>query len=450
MKVIQDAQSNIQKAWNSGKPAPGIWRLLTYTVQTHCTDGTLLYNVVSGELLFLSAEEAESLSSLPCAYSSWMDALIEKRFLVPESANDMETVQKLRTILRMVNRATVISGYTILPTMACNARCFYCYESDMPHRTMTAETVQDTVGFIAAHHGDKPVGLGWFGGEPTVAAKQIEQICDGLKKRGIEYTSSMISNGYLLTEAVVRHAKEDWKLKSIQITLDGTEEIYNRTKAYVGISGSPYQQVLENIGHLLAAEIRVSIRLNLGLHNSEDLETLIRELAARFENKKYLGIYTHLLFEDCGYSPTRFENPERELLKEKEKALDELIRSLGFYVPRTPLPVMKLYGCMADNDCSVLITPEGNLGKCEHHVGDLFTGTVKDGVTKPEILKEYRQTVSYPKCEGCFHYPACIRLSACINHEPCTDDEIRKKQISVSDEMMRHYSDFLEKPDTGG
>jgi len=129
MQVIHPAEGLISKAWNVGKPAPGNWRLLIYTFQTDCKGGTLLYNVITGELLLLSDAESKQLSSLPCSYEPWMDELIRKRFLVPEEAKDAETVAKLRTILRLIQRSTVLTGYTILPTMACNARCFYCYES---------------------------------------------------------------------------------------------------------------------------------------------------------------------------------------------------------------------------------------------------------------------------------------------------------------------------------
>lgn len=61
---------------------------------------------------------------------------------------------------------------------------------------------------------------------------------------------------YLFDGATVEQAVSHWKLKSVQITLDGTEEIYNRSKAFIYKDGkSPYQVVLANIQRLLDAGV---------------------------------------------------------------------------------------------------------------------------------------------------------------------------------------------------
>lgn len=50
----------------------------------------------------------------------------------------------------------------------------------------------------------------------------------------------------------------------IQVTLDGTEGVYNAVKRYVDAGEkSPYQVVLANIRGLLDAGVRVIVRLNV-------------------------------------------------------------------------------------------------------------------------------------------------------------------------------------------
>ena len=113
---------------------------------------------------------------------------------------------------------------------------------------MSEETGFKVVEFIADHCGkNRKVTLDWFGGEPTLGIERIDQISRGLREKQIRFTSLMISNGYLFSDELIRRATEIWNLTDIQITLDGTEEIYNRTKAYVNAENNPYHTVLDNI-----------------------------------------------------------------------------------------------------------------------------------------------------------------------------------------------------------
>jgi len=227
--------------WGKQKPKDTEYRLMKYHLRTECEDGTLLYNVITGQMVLLTADETAALDSLPTKPTETLTGLIEDHFLVPTDFNEKKSSDQLRALLRKLDRRTAITGYTILPTTCCNARCFYCYEADYPHRTMTKETADKLVSYMAEHCGEqKKVSIGWFGGEPTLCVDRIEQICDGLTEKGIEYSASMISNGYLFTKELAKTAREKWKLHSIQITLDGTEEVYNKTKAYVSVKDNPY------------------------------------------------------------------------------------------------------------------------------------------------------------------------------------------------------------------
>lgn len=87
-----------------------------------------------------------------------------------------------------------------------------------------------------------------------------------------------------------------WKLKRVQITLDGTEQVYLRAKAYVNSQGSEFQIVLDNIEALLNSKIAVNIRLNQDAYNTEDLLELLAILHNRLGTNPYLTIYNHLLF----------------------------------------------------------------------------------------------------------------------------------------------------------
>ena len=68
----------------------------------------------------------------------------------------------------------------------------------------------------------------------------------------------MISNGYLFNDDTIKEAKEEWQLTKVQITLDGTEQIYNRCKAYIYKDVNAYRRVIGNIHLLQDADIHVN------------------------------------------------------------------------------------------------------------------------------------------------------------------------------------------------
>jgi len=421
LKTIVEPREIPAKTWGEQKPKDCEYRLLKYTLQNECEDGTLLLNVVTGQMVLLDETERSLIDSLPAGYGSEMEALVKAHFLVPVGYDEKKAVDQLRKLMNAMGRRKEITGYTILPTTCCNARCFYCYEAGIPHITMAEETVEELIRFIAANHGDQQVDLGWFGGEPTLGIGVIDRICTALKEQSIDYISSMISNGYLLNEEIARKAKDLWKLTNIQITLDGTEEVYNKVKSYVNIQDSAFQRVLKNIGHLLNREIRVSVRMNLDRHNADNLEQLIRELASRFGGQKLFTAYVHVLFDDCGFKPVSRSDSETVELWKRANELNALIRAKGMSYDRGEegLPAIKASYCMADGDRAVLVNPDGSFSKCEHYCGKEKVGDLWHGITDTETVADWKERVWFPECETCPVVPSCAKLKKCFSCQSC-------------------------------
>ena len=188
--------------------------------------GVLVFHTLTRALLLLTPEEYAAPDNLPELRDGW--------FRVPQEMDDMKYADQVRFIRRTMQKEPEhITSYTIFTTTDCNARCFYCYEMGRSRIPMSDETAHKAAAYIAAHCGGEKVHLHWFGGEPLFNKQVIDIICTDLTEKGIVYESMMISNGYLFDGATVEQAVSHWKLKSVQITLDGTEEIYNRSKAFI-------------------------------------------------------------------------------------------------------------------------------------------------------------------------------------------------------------------------
>ena len=438
MKTIVEANSLIKKVWGTPKPKETEYRLIRYHLRTDCDKGELLHNIVTGEMVLLDQRDSKLLRRLPAKLSEDMSELIAHHFLVPTCFDEKKSVYQLRGIISRLKKTENITEYTILPTSDCNARCFYCYESGYPHVSMTKETADRVIDYIAKHCGEKKrVHLQWFGGEPLLGEKRIDQICNGLKQRGIEYKSSMISNTYLFTEEMALKAKELWKLEHIQSTLDGTEEIYNCSKSYVNIKDNAYKRVLGNIGYLLDQGIRVSVRLNLGQHNADDLWTLIDELAELYSGRSGFSIYAGILFNDLGFMPVHYNEQIRLELEQVRLSLEEYIKEKKCKQKSVSLPHLKMGRCMADNDNAILINPQGEFGHCEHYIFEKFSGDILSGRDQKGIAY-WKELKEWPKCDTCILFPKCVLLQHCGNKNECLD-------ITIEDEIKSYQRHMIDK-----
>ncbi len=425
MRVIQKQARTATDILGDQKFKPGTTgRFLTYCVAVTCDEGMLLHNVLTKEVVLLEGEEsaliyADDLSQSPVLHQSDSELfreLFKRWFIVPEDTDDRTMCLDLREVAQLLEgtrKPAAITGYTILTTTDCNARCFYCYEKGCAHVDMNRETALKTVDFIEEHCGGKRVTLNWFGGEPLYNLEAIESITQELKRRNIRFNSHMTSNGYLFDDEVVRKAKEQWKLQRVQITLDGTEDIYNRRKAYIYHEGSAFQRVTENIQRLLDAKIRVSIRLNVDKHNYDDLEQLCAWLANRYKEESMLSVYARYMFSIDGQSHAPLGG-EVETLCDYMMRLENKLRALGLQRPSNLRKTLKLNCCMADSDAAILIQADGSLGQCEHFYDSMPCGSVEQGILDGDVVNYWKRLEpDSDVCKRCAIYPDCFRLVGC-------------------------------------
>ena len=285
--------------------------------------------------------------------------------------------------------------------------------------------------------------MSWFGGEPLYNMPVISLICNQLKEAGIEYTSSMITNGYLFNDDNIKEAKELWHLKWVQITLDGTEKTYNRCKAYIYKDVNAYQRVIRNIHRLQNAGISVRIRLNIDMHNADNLMELAEELHQEFLEPKGISVYAHALFEEVKGSKAMSDEQNRAFIYERMKELRTLLNTYQFVKPVKLDRTVTTNVCQADNDHCALILPTGHIGKCEHYTDDHFVGHV-DNETRDTnmtaLFKEKREEIE--ACATCPSYPTCNMLKLCATRTKCYFENRKEKQQKIQYGMLHAYHQF--------
>lgn len=236
-------------------------------------EGILLYNILTGSMYLLS--EAEYKGFRENGLSREETLLMQKEgFYIPEGFDEYAFVRKTRALNRILkSRTSVRTIYTIYPTTACNARCFYCFEEGIRTEYMTKETADAAADYIIRNAKGRPVTLRWFGGEPTLCPDIISRISGRLSDGGVPFSAHMITNALLLDPAMAEKAVSEWHLKSAQITLDGPKDLYNQTKAYAcPCTADPYHTVLDHIETLLRKNVDIHIRVNIGPYNRDELD----------------------------------------------------------------------------------------------------------------------------------------------------------------------------------
>lgn len=401
------------------------YRSFTYTMHKQTNDGLLIYNNLTNELILLDESEQRAIADKNINSHVFRE-LIEKWYFVPNENNDVELCNQVNSLMRILFEANSINKsitqYTILTTTDCNARCFYCYEAGRKKIYMSDKTAEDVAEFIKKSSNGESVTFRWFGGEPLYNSAVIDIICSKLKGWGIEYQSSMVTNGYLFDEDTVKKAKENWNLRQVQITLDGTEEVYNRCKAFIYKEDSPYKRVINNIKLLLDADINVKIRMNADEHNLTDLYDLVKILEEKFGGYKNFALYSHLIFEGTGNNRERSDQKKKEIFEKHNDFLQYII-SKGLAAKATLHNYLRYQQCMADNPSATVILPDGKLGRCEHFSDNEFSGSIYSEDKDYDVINRFKKMRKLEgKCDTCPVRPSCVRLEMCPDlPKECTD-----------------------------
>lgn len=398
------------------------YRFNKFCIIENIMNGKVIMNHLTYCMIFMTNNEYKTIFDVN-NNEAYVKFLYDTYFLVEEDFDERKFINEFRKKHQSpIDDYTLdkIYDYTILTTTACNARCFYCYEHGVKKKTMTVQTAEKLANYIIEHAPENyNIELRWFGGEPLFNAKVINVICTKLQNAGVPYHSFFTTNGYLFDKDLIKKAKELWHITSCQITIDGTEDVYNKAKNYIYKNdNSPYKRVMGNIEELINNNVDVSIRMNVDLYNIENIKDLIYELYQRFGNHPRIHPYLYPIFENEFYQR---KEGELELLFEKIKEVEEILNDCKYIQRNGPYNGIRCNHCMVDNGKAITVSPDGEFGLCEHWVEKDFWGHVDRPEEKDiDMIKSYRHYMpDLDICEDCPIYPNCIRNCKCEEQSKC-------------------------------
>ncbi len=179
---------------------------------------------------------------------------------------------------------------TLLTTLQCNFACEYCIQGDHGDYNATAAKMSpDTARRVQSWIEERldtlcpeRFTITFFGGEPLLNLPVLYQLAEGLfaacSRRGIGMAINVITNGLLLTEAVVDRLAP-FGLNGVKVTLDGDRATHDRLRPLRGGQGT-FDRIMRNLT-AVAGKVRVSIGGNFDLDSAASNPALLDYLRAQ-------------------------------------------------------------------------------------------------------------------------------------------------------------------------
>lgn len=332
-----------------------------------------------------------------------------------------------------------IDNYMVLPTLHCNARCFYCFEHLDEKSNMTTETAKKTGDFIVENSRSDTVVIRWFGGEPLMRPDVIDIISDKVNKSGKTLNAIITTNGSYINDAMIEKMKTSWHVNKVHLTLDGNESEHNRRKNYKDSNINGYRKTLDNVRKLLDAGLHVVCRLNMDADNMKCLDEILTDLRKYAKNPRFF-VHTTTL-----YMP-KYANPNGYFSKDNyEKVFTHMFNKLlehGFIKDyKTCLPEKVVFRCTACMKNFIVIDPQGDLYKCEQEekTQEHCVGNIYSGITYTPRLKYWLDPVLDEECGSCIFLPIC--QGGCKWRKSIGNDELTPCSHNIY--QMKALCDYL-------
>jgi len=376
----------------------------------------------------------------------------EGSFIIEDDFDELLDLSTKRFLQKFSSESL---GLTIAPTLACNFKCTYCYETSKTG-IMNDSVLNQIIRFVESQITHlKNFSVSWYGGEPILGIKVIYKLSEKFIKicedNNVKYNAFIISNGSLLTDEVINNLIK-YKVYGIQITIDGPPDIHDIRR--VNRSGdSTFDLILNNINKILKTQkMNVVIRINLDKSNEGSIEQLIEILAERLVSKD-----VRITFGQVTAYTDACRSIESSCFDNGEFAVNllryyDILKKYGFDKYNDfPYPEPKLNYCCAELLNSFVVDHEGYFYKCWNEIGSIKNsiGNIMDMKFDIAGYKNgYWLNRNPILSEVCIH---CKLLPICMGGCPYSsivlkkDNECDLIRYNIKYIMLNYYNKFKDK-----
>jgi uncharacterized protein len=351
--------------------------------------------------------EPNNIESLEKSNEKLYHLLVSNGFIIPNEKSELNEI-RLRNKEYCFNKHYDL---ILIPTLDCNLKCWYCWESHIPESQMTKTIQKRIVKHIEmeiAQNNFDSINLEWFGGEPMLYFdKIVYPLCSSIKKL-VEASDKQFYSSFI-TNATFINKENILKLKEInpgfQITIDGERDKHNKVRVSKKNDVGTYDQII-NALYLISDNIpnaNINLRINFDNSTLYNIENLISDLNNL--NKDKLSVHLERVWQTK--KDEKFDN---KLLQE----VMLLFTANNFQVEYGNF-VFRDSSCKTDRYKQMCINYDGKVYKCN---GRPFVEANCDGeinengeiITNRDKLTNRlgHSTFEFNMCKECKLLPLCM------------------------------------------
>lgn len=386
-----------------------------YNIAVVNNDKVLLYNTFRDSMMVVSKsyyqyilDTKEDYSKLKALDKLNYDNLIEHGYLIDD---DIDEYKQLCFAHKMRTYHNDTYTLTVLPTLDCNLRCWYCFEKhikDSRLSTNVKSMIKEYTKKIANSEEYTCLKLDFFGGEPLLHFEEdvyplLKDIQDYFHENKKQLVVLFVTNGVYLNDKVIDKLSEFDEV-AIQVSTDGNKNEHDKVKFIPGSREGTYNQIMENVRKICDRlhNIFINLRINYTDETLKNIDGYIEEVKNIDRNK----IEIHL---ERVWQTKQKGMAESELL---QNAINMFITN-GFYVTYSHFH-RRNYSCKTEKYAQAVISYDGKIYKC---TGRDFTTDMEEGYMDDnnniqwDINKLSKriglETFSHTKCKTCKFLPLC-------------------------------------------
>ncbi len=324
----------------------------------------ICFNAMSGGLFTITVEQRSAIikyehdvQELEKKVKPLYDALVKTRFIIPDTMNELNIIK-----LRYQRDVFINNNYHLIinPTMDCNFKCWYCYETHKKSK-MSVDIQKGIVKHLKALIEDRKISglsLSWFGGEPLLFFEDIiyslsRQLKQLMENEDMPFTNSMTTNGYLFKKGWINKII-DINIKHFQITLDGNKAKHDNSRTTIG-GGKTYDKIVNNINMLCKEidDLSITLRINYKNETLDDINEIINSFDEDIRHK--INVSFHRIWQTYD---------EDIILNDKYSVERDKFKASGFVVNNSSFQLYKGCKCYADRWNEILLNYDGLAYKC--------------------------------------------------------------------------------------
>jgi uncharacterized protein len=255
----------------------------------------------------------------------------------------------------------------VLPTEACNYRCFYCYE-DFKLGRMEPRVVRGIKNLLTDRADElSHLTLSWFGGEPLLARDVVEDVMQHVqilraKHPSMRVQSDVTTNGHYLDRSTFARLVA-LGTDRYQVSFDGPAAHHDRVRKLAG-GGGTFERIWNNLTSLtdVRGDFQVQVRVHVDRDNYAAMPAFIDEYAEAFGMDERFPLFIRKL--------SRYGGPNDDELAvfDDDDECREVLDSLWSHADRRGVARFTEYKqtttCYASRANSFVVRADGRVNKC--------------------------------------------------------------------------------------